>query len=225
MSAVVLAGGGELDVTTPAGQVLASCERVAVVTLASAFSRPEALHAKIDTWAAELGVDCRVIGAVRRADALDPATAAPVSDCDGVLVLDGSPAHLVSGLKATPLLSAIVDATNRDATVVWSGAAAAAVCDPMVDDRGGALTVGLALYSDIIVAAGWERWPRDRCRRLHLMLPPDVLFVALESGAAVRSTRAPAGDPQPSPASGWELVGGKIEARLAGRPATLPTTA
>ena len=214
MSRLVLAGGGELDAGTPAGQVLAGCGRVAVVTLAAAFRRPDALRADIGHWAGAVGVEVSVVGAVRRSDSLDPVTSTPIAGADGVLVLDGSPAHLVGALKATPLLHAIVGARDGGATVVWSGAAAAAVCDPMVDDRGGALTVGLGLYPGITVAAGWDRWPRDRRRRLKRMLPASVLFVALERGAAVLSATAGAGRQ-------WTAVGGAIEAQQAGDPVVL----
>ena len=205
---VVLAGGAELDPDTPAGRVLAGGGTVAVVTLAAAFARPDALAARIADWAAAVGVTALPVSAVRRADALDPAVAAPVADAEAVLVLDGSPAHLVSSLKATPLLDAVTAAADRGATVVWSGAGAAAACDPMVDERGGALTVGLGLCAGIVAAAAWERWPRPRQRRLRTMIPDDVLFVALSSGAAVQST----GD------GGWAAVGGDMEVTRAGAP-------
>lgn len=205
---MVLAGGAELDPDTPAGRVLAGGGTVAVVTLAAAFARPDALAARIADWAAAVGVTALPVTAVRRADALSPAVAAPVADADAVLVLDGSPAHLVSSLKATPLLDAVTAAADRGATVVWSGAGAAAACDPMVDERGGALTVGLGLCAGIVAAAAWERWPRPRQRRLRTMVPDDVLFVALSSGAAVQST----GD------GGWAAVGGDMEVTRAGAP-------
>lgn len=237
MSRLVLCGGGELDAGTPAGRVLASCQRVAVVTLAAAFRRPEALRADIGAWAEALRVEHAVVAAVRRADSLDPATSAPVASADGVLVLDGSPAHLVGALKATPLLDAIVGSHCAGATVVWSGAAAAAVCDPMVDDRGGALTVGLGLYAGITAATGWDRWPRDRRRRLRRMLPSSVLFVALAWGAAVQSASARAVSTAISSAATrsegehlipaeqqWTAVGGAIEAQRAGQPVILAST-
>ena len=156
MSGLVLAGGGELDPRTPAGRVLAGRNNVAVVTLAAAFRRPEAIREGIETWAATLGVRFGIVGAVHRAQALDPAVSAPIASADGVLVLDGSAAHLVSGLKATPLLEAIVSSRHRGATVVWSGAAASAACNPMVDDRGGALTVGLDVIAGVAAAAHWQ---------------------------------------------------------------------
>lgn len=236
MSRVVLAGGRELDVSTPAGRALAGCGSVAVVTMAAAFRRPDALRSRIDAWARDLSVQhavsgvrrsgapalgCSVVSAVRRSDALDPEVSGPIAECDGVLVLDGSPAHFVSAVKATPLLEAIVAARQRGADVVWSGAAAAAVCASMVDDRGGALTVGLGLHEGIVVAAGWEGWPRDRRRRLRRMVPESVLFMALESGAAVCSTAARSVLASSSSPDDWTVLGGALEARRGGTTVTL----
>ncbi|MCY4664516.1 MAG: hypothetical protein OXC00_07625 [Acidimicrobiaceae bacterium] len=217
MSRVVLAGGRELDASTPAGRVLSGCGSVAVVTMAAAYRRPDALILRIGAWAETLSVQHAVVSAVRRSDALNPDVSGPIADCEGVLVLDGSPAHFVSAVKATPLLEAIVAAQRRGADVVWSGAAAAAVCASMVDDRGGALTVGLGLYDGIVVAAGWENWPRDRRRRLWRMVPESALFIALESGAAVHSTAEPQVLASSSSPDDWAALGGMVEVRRGGR--------
>jgi len=221
VSRIVLAGGRELDAGTPAGRALTDCSSVAVVTVAAAFRRPDALISRIGAWAGELTLDHSVVSALRRSDALDPDVSGPIAECDGVLVLDGSPAHFVSAVKATPLLEAIVAAQRRGADIVWSGAAAAAVCASMVDDRGGALTVGLGLHDGIVVAAGWERWPRDRRRRLRRMVPEPVLFMALESGAAVCSTAEPRVLASSSSPDDWTVLGGAVEARRDGTTVTL----
>ena len=221
MSRVVLAGGRELDASTPAGRALSGCGSVAVVTVAAAYRRPDALLARIDAWAESLSVQHAVVGALRRSDSLNPELSEPITRCDAVLVLDGSPAHFVSAVKATPLLEAIVAARGRGADVVWSGAAAAAVCASMVDDRGGALTVGLGLHDGIVVAAGWENWPRDRRRRLGRMVPASALFMALESGAAVQSTAAPQALASSSSPEDWAVLGGTVEARQGGNSVVL----
>ena len=224
MSRIVLAGGGELDAGTAAGRALAGCGTVAVVTLAAAYLRPDALLARIGAWADALSLEHAVVGGVRRSDALDPELAAPIVHCDAVLVLDGSPAHFVSSVKATPLLEAITAAHGRGADVVWSGAAAAAVCTSMVDDRGGALTVGLGLYGGVVVATGWEKWPRPRRRRLRQMVPDAALFMALESGAAVQSTAGPPALASSSSPEDWTVLGGPVEARQGGAPVEIETS-
>lgn len=224
MTRVVLAGGRELDAGTAAGRALDGCGSVAVVTLAAAYRRPDAVVARIGAWAAELSVEHTVVRAVRRSDSLDPAVAEPIAGCDGVLVLDGSPAHFVGAAKATPLLEAIVEAHRRGADVVWAGATAAAVCASMVDDRGGALTVGLGLHGGIVVATGWENWPRDRRRRLRGMVGDSALFMALPSGAAVQSTASPRELESSSRPEDWTVLGGTVEARQGGSPVSLAAT-
>jgi len=221
VSRVVLAGGRALDAGTPAGRALTGCSSVAVVTVAAAFRRPDALASSIGAWAGELALDYSVVSVLRRSEALDPEASGPIAECDGVLVLDGSPAHFVSAVKATPLLDAMVAARGRGADIVWSGAAAAAVCASMVDDRGGALTVGLGLHDGIVVAAGWEDWPRDRRRRLWRMVPAPLLFMALESGAAVCSEVGPEVLASSSSPDDWTVLGGTVEARRGGTAVTL----
>jgi len=54
-------------------------------------------------------------------------------------------------LKETPLWQALVDAWNDGAVVAGSSAGAMVLCDPMVDPRGGAFTVGLGLVSNLAV--------------------------------------------------------------------------
>jgi cyanophycinase len=221
MTRLVLAGGRELDAGTAAGQALAGCGSVAVVTLAAAYRRPDAVLSRIGAWAGELSLEHTVVRTVRRSDSLAPAVAEPIAESDGVLVLDGSPAHFVGAAKATPLLDAIVDAHRRGADVVWSGATAAAACASMVDDRGGALTVGLGLYRGIVVAAGWENWPRDRRRRLRRMISEFALFMALESGAAVQSIASPQELASSSRPEDWTVLGGTVEALQGGSPVIL----
>jgi cyanophycinase len=93
---------------------------------------------------------------------------------------------------------------------VWSGAAAAAACDPMVDDRGGALTVGLGVVDDIIVIPAWETWSGEARRRLRRLLPAGRLVVGIPSGSAVIPRTA-----------GWATVGEGIEAERDGEPVAL----
>jgi cyanophycinase len=121
-------------------------------------------------------------------------------------VVDGAGAHLVSGLKATPLLEALVELAAR-APVVWSGTSASAACDPMVDERGGALTVGLGVVDDAIVVPAWEGWSRDARRRLRRLVPADRLVVGLPTGTAI----VPGENPE-----GWSPVGPGVEAERGG---------
>ena len=202
-----LTGGGALDPATPAASLLDGVDGpVAVVPLAAAFARSTAVAERIETWASARGIEVVTVPTVRRADALDPAVTGVVAAAAGAIVVDGAGAHLVSGLKATPLLEALVELATR-APVVWSGTSASAACDPMVDERGGALTVGLGVVDDVIVVPAWEGWSREARRRLRRLVPADRLVVGLPTGTAI----VPGENPE-----GWSPVGPGVEAELGG---------
>jgi cyanophycinase len=54
-------------------------------------------------------------------------------------------------LKETPLWDALVEAWSNGAVIAGSSAGAMVLCDPMVDPRGGAFTVGLGLVANLAV--------------------------------------------------------------------------
>ena len=62
-----------------------------------------------------------------------------------------SPMHLRSVLKHSKVWEALVAAWQEGAVVVGSSGAAMALTDPMVDARGGGLTIGLGLLSGLAV--------------------------------------------------------------------------
>ena len=59
--------------------------------------------------------------------------------------------HLRSVLKHSAVWEALVEAWQGGAVVVGSSGAAMALTDPMVDARGGGLTIGLGLVSGLAV--------------------------------------------------------------------------
>jgi cyanophycinase len=82
---------------------------------------------------------------------MDESTAATVREARFVYLSGGSPLHLRSVLKETPVWDALVAAWEEGTVVAGSSAGAMALCDPMVDPRGGALTVGLGLVENLAV--------------------------------------------------------------------------
>ena len=86
-----------------------------------------------------------------RPDALDAANVKPVADARCIYLAGGSPMHLRSVLKDSPVWDALVQAWEGGATVAGSSAGAMVLCDPMVDPRGGALTLGLGLIDQLAV--------------------------------------------------------------------------
>jgi cyanophycinase len=66
-----------------------------------------------------------------------------------------------------------------------SGAGADVLCDPMVDTRGGAFTVGLGLVPDLAVIPRLNQWSPDKVRRTVELAPAGVPVVGIPEGTAV----------------------------------------
>jgi cyanophycinase len=93
--------------------------------------------------------------------------------------------HLRSVLKDTPTWDAIVAAWHGGATVAGSSAGAMVLCDPMVDPRGGALTLGLGLVEQLAVMPSWSTWTEDRARRTLQIAPPGLVLAGIDDRTAL----------------------------------------
>ncbi|MFM8310414.1 MAG: hypothetical protein ACKOAZ_00785, partial [Ilumatobacteraceae bacterium] len=104
------------------------------------------------------------------------------------------PMHLRSVLKDTPLYDAIGAVLAAGGVVTAVAGSAAALCDPMVDQRGGAFTLGLGLIPGLALVTEAERWSPERLHRTRKLA--NTAFAVLRTGdALVRS------------GSKWETVG------------------
>lgn len=131
-------------------------DEVLVLPTAAAYEHPEHAVATASTWFAGLGAKVVGLDVLQRPDALDPDRAAAVRAARFVYLSGGSPLHLRSVLKGTPVWDALVAAWDDGAVVAGSSAGAMVLCDPMVDPRGGAFTVGLGLVVNLAVLAHAE---------------------------------------------------------------------
>ena len=129
---------------------------VLVLPTAAAYEHPERAVETASKWFDSLGGVVRGLDVLQRADALDDAKAAEVRGARFIYLSGGSPLHLRSVLKETPVWEALVAAWDDGAVVAGSSAGAMVVCDPMVDPRGGAFTVGLGLVVNLAVLAHAE---------------------------------------------------------------------
>jgi cyanophycinase len=96
-----------------------------------------------------------------RADAREESFATMISESAVVYVVGDSPIHLRSTLKDT----VVFDALAAHPCVVAAAGSAAAMCDPMVDPRGGAFALGLGLVSGVAAVTESEKWPDERLQR------------------------------------------------------------
>ncbi len=181
---------------------------VLVLPTAAAYEHPDRAVETARAWFAGLGGTVRPLPVLARHDAMDEGTAATVRDARFVYLSGGSPLHLRSVLKETPVWDALVAAWEEGAVVAGSSAGAMALCDPMVDPRGGALTVGLGLVENLAVVPHAEEDVATHHRRT-LELAGDDLVVA-----AVAERTALLRDPDGS----WRVSGaGAVTVLLGGR--------
>ena len=194
---IALEGGGPFVANDDLDRRLLAAigaSKVIVLPTADAFEGPERLVAAALPWAERMGVEVEALMVLRRADALDESMAAVVRSSQVVYLVGDQPLHLRSVMKDTPTWQAIVDVVAAGGLVVAVGASGSAVCDPMVDPRGGAFTLGLGLLPGVAFVSNAEDVGHERLHRtLELANTP---VVCAPTGAAL--VRGP---------DGWETVG------------------
>ncbi len=100
-----------------------------------------------------------------RADAENDGAADIMRRARLVYLAGSSPMHVRSVLKNSAVWDALVAAWRDGAVVVGSSGAAMALTDPMVDARGGGLTIGLGLVDGVAVVPHFGDAARGRARR------------------------------------------------------------
>ena len=172
----------------------AGATRVIMLPTADAYEHPELLVAASMAWGERLDVEVEALMVMRRGEAMEDGVVGVIRGARAVYLVGDQPLHLRSVLKGTPLWEAIVQVQASGGLVAATGGSAAAMCDPMVDPRGGAFTLGLGLIDGLALVTEAETWSSDRLHRtLKLANTP---IVELPSGSALVRT-----------AQGWEQVG------------------
>jgi len=136
---------------------------VLVLPTAAAYEHPERRVMAAAEWFARWGGEVEGLMVLGRADAEDAAAAEVVRRARFVYLSGGSPLHLRSVLKGSAVFEALRQAYRDGAVVAGSSAGAMVLTDPMVDPRGGALTVGLGLVERLAVVPHFG----DRAEDLH----------------------------------------------------------
>jgi len=124
---------------------------VVVLPTAAAYQHPERVALAAAEWFAGLGAQVEGLMVVDRASSEDLGMAAVVRQARFIYLAGGSPLHLRAVLKKSATFSALCDAWAGGAVVAGAGAGAMVLTDPMVDPRGGALTLGLGLVDQLAV--------------------------------------------------------------------------
>jgi len=183
---IALFGGGPFEANDDADRRLLAdtgADRVVVLPTADAFEETGRLVAASMNWAERLGVDVEALMVLARHDADDDGAAQVVRDARAVYLVGDSSMHLRSVLKETALFAALVGVVDGGGLVAGVGPSASALCDPMLDQRGGAYTLGLGLVQGLAVIPEVDTESEERRQRTLTLATTPV--VELPTGAAI----------------------------------------
>jgi len=188
MGIVVLEGGGPFvanDVLDR--QVLGGLGGpIAILPTADAFENPDELIASAHHWANRLNLEIVICGVFTRADAREDHHAQTVKSAKAVVLAGDSSIHLRSTLLNTPVWEAI-EHQAESGIVVGVGNSAAALCDPMIDPRGGALGLGLGLVTMFTAIVESEQWQSERMIRTRQLAKGSVAIIPTGSAVVFRN--------------------------------------
>lgn len=160
-------------------------KEVVVLPSAAAYEHPERVVERATAYFDSLGVRTKPLMVLHRAEAEDTKVVDVVRGAKALYIADGSPLHLRSVLKGSSLWDAALTAYHSGGLLAASGAGATLACDPMVDPRGGAYTVGLGIVTNLAV------FPYHGTAAAHLrersidLLPPSAKLVGIDEETAL----------------------------------------
>jgi cyanophycinase len=212
---LALVGGSEFGSGCTFDQELVKAvdaQEVVIIPAAGAFENRAAPLEAAAAHFEPMGVSTRVLDVYTRSDAVDDSKLAAIADARMIYLLDGSPMHLRSVLKDSVLWDAVVASWRSGAALAGSGSGGDVLCDHMVDSRGGAFTVGLALVTALAMIPRYDSWSADKVRRTVRLAPPSLAVVGIDEQTALISP----------PDGSWTVAGaGTVEVFEGGEPATI----
>jgi cyanophycinase len=137
------------------------------------------------SWFATLGATVREVPVLTRGDGLLEEHMVAVSEARFVYLPGGSPMHLRAVLKDSPFYDALLQMYANGGVLAGSGAGADVLCDPMVDTRGGAFTVGLGLVPGLAAIPRVNTWSHDKVHRTVELAPRGIAVVGIPEATAL----------------------------------------
>ena len=188
MGIVVLEGGGPFVANDVLDRQLLGGlgGPIAILPTADAFENPDELIASAHHWANRLNLEIVICGVFTRADAREDHHAQTVKSAKAVVLAGDSSIHLRSTLLNTPVWEAI-EHQAQNGIVVGIGNSAAALCDPMIDPRGGALGLGLGLVTMLTAIVESEQWQSERMIRTRQLAKGSVAIIPTGSAVVCRN--------------------------------------
>lgn len=158
---------------------------VLVIPTAAAFENPRRVVETAEAYFSGFGATVRHVMVLHHAEADDREAGAAVRDAAFVYLPGGSPMHLRAVLHGSALWEAIQDAYRGGAVLAASGSGAIVLCNPMIDPRGGAYTVGLGLLANVAVFPHHDTVPEHLWERAVDLRPAETLLVGIDEHTAV----------------------------------------
>lgn len=158
---------------------------VLVLPTAAAYEHPQRAVDTAVQWFAAFGAPARGLMVVGRRDAEDQAMAREVAQARFVYLGGGSPLHLRSVLKDSPVWESLTGAWRSGAVLAGSSAGAMVLGDPMVDPRGGALTLGLGLVPHLAVLPHYDTWSEEKAHRTVQLATGHLRIAAVDERTAL----------------------------------------
>lgn len=158
---------------------------VVVLPTAGAYEHPERDVEAAGEWFASLGGTVRCLPVLTRPDALVAEHVDVVASARFVYLCGESSMHLRSVFKDSPVWEALVAAWQGGAVLAASSGAARVLCDPMVDPRGGAFAVGLALLPGLAVIPHHDHWSREKAHRTIQLAPKGLPIAGIDDRTAL----------------------------------------
>jgi len=158
---------------------------VLVLPTAAAYQHPERVVLQAAEWFAPLGAQVEGLMVLDRASAEDPGLVNRVRSARFIYLSGGSALHLKAVLKKSAVFDALRQAWLEGAVVAGSGAGAMVLTDPMVDPRGGALTLGLGLLDEMAVISEYVDAQEPKVERTVAMAPKGLPVVGLPERTAL----------------------------------------
>ncbi len=158
---------------------------IVVLPTAASYEHPDRVAAVASAHCANFGATATTLPVLNRRDAEDPELVAAVSRAKFVYLADGSPMHLRSVLKGSAIYEAMLGAYRNGAVIAASGAGATVLCDPMVDPRGGAYTVGLGFVEGLAVFPYHGTAAEHMLARSIELRPKDATLVGIDTETAL----------------------------------------
>jgi len=185
---LVLVGGAEWTEGCSFDQPLweeAGRPDVVVLPTAAAYEHPQRAVDSATRWFGEFGAKVRGVMLLSRTDAHDDGLVGEIRNARFLYLSGGSPMHLRSVLKDTPAWDALAQAWSGGAVVAGSSAGAMVLCDPMVDPRGGALTLGLGLITRVAILPHYDTWSEEKAHRTVQLATGHLRIAAIDERTAL----------------------------------------